>query len=59
MEPTDTQSPDHTEFDELCADIDEFEPLPAVKPENLERDEENDDDTSLDGQILAGLVSPV
>jgi hypothetical protein len=59
VQPTDTQSPDRTEFDELCADIDEFEPLPAVKAENLERDEENDDDTSLDGQILAGLVSPV
>jgi hypothetical protein len=47
------------EFDQMCAEVDEFEPLPAVKPKSLERQQGSEDDTSLDGQILAGLVSPV
>ncbi len=59
MEPTQTPSPDHVEFDQMCAEVDEFEPLPAVKPRSLEREQDSEDDTSLDGQILAGLVSPV
>ncbi len=54
-----TPSPDHGEFDSMCAEVDEFEPLPTVKPETLEREQDGEDDTSLDGQILAGLVSPV
>ena len=59
MEPTQTPSPDHVEFDQLCAGVEEFEPLPAVTAETLERDEDREDETSLDGQILAGLVTPV
>ena len=54
-----TPSPDHGEFDSMCAEVDEFEPLPTVRPETLEREPDGEDDTSLDGQILAGLVSPV
>jgi hypothetical protein len=56
---THTPSPDHNEFELLCADIDEFEPLPAVKAGNLEYGEDDADDGSFDDQILAGLVSPV
>lgn len=59
MEPTQTPSPEHVEFEKLCSEVDEFEPLPAVKAASLERDQDGEDDTSLDGQILAGLVSPV
>jgi hypothetical protein len=59
VRPIPTPSPDHIEFDQLCADVDEFEPLPAVKPGDLERDEDNGDEASFDDQILAGLVSPV
>ena len=43
----------------MCAEVDEFEQLPAVKPASLEREQNGEDNTSLDGQILAGLVSPV
>ncbi len=59
MEPLQTPSPDHTEFDLICAEIDDFEPLPAVSTRELEREQENEEATSFDGQILAGLVSPV
>jgi hypothetical protein len=59
VEPTQTPAPDHVEFDSMCAEVDEFEPLPTVKPESLEREQDSEDYTSLDGQILAGLVSPV
>ena len=59
MKPTQTPSPDHVEFDLMCSEVDEFEPLPTVKPTRLEREQDGEDDTSLDGQILAGLVSPV
>jgi hypothetical protein len=54
-----TPSPDHQDFDRMCAEVDDFEPLPAVKPASLERRQDNEDDTTLDGQIMAGLVSPV
>ena len=56
MRHTHRPSPDHIEFELLCADVDEFEPLPAVTAGNLERGE---DDTAFDDQIFAGLVSPV
>jgi hypothetical protein len=58
VEPTHTPSPEHTEFDLLCAEVEEFEPLPEVKPDTLERDRDDEDLTPLDSQILAGLVSP-
>jgi hypothetical protein len=51
------------EFDELCQDVDEFEPLPdhGTRPLITEPPETDDEDepTQLDGLILAGLVSPV
>ena len=59
MIPVQTPSPDHIQFDQICAEVDDFEPLLAVSSGVLEREQENEEETSLDGQILAGLVSPV
>jgi len=53
-----TPSPDHLEFDELCSEVEDFEPLPTLTAEPLERQPEGEETTPLDGQILAGLVSP-
>ena len=58
MEPARKPSPEHAEFDQLCADVEDFETLPTVRPAILERDEESDEH-SVDRQLLAGLVSPV
>jgi hypothetical protein len=55
---TQTPSTEHAEFDRMCSVLDEFEPLPAVSSPVLEHDEDGEENTSLDGQILAGLVSP-
>lgn len=61
--PTLATSPEgHLEFDQLCQDIDEFEPLPDLDATPLAGDPpagEDDEPTQLDGLILAGLVSPV
>jgi hypothetical protein len=54
--PLKTPSPDHVHFDDLCAEVDDFQPLPAVSSRVLEREAENGEETSLDGEILAGLV---
>jgi hypothetical protein len=53
-------STDHRTFDEICAPLDEWDHLPAVKGEPPEVEEEpfEDEDASLDGMILAGIVSP-
>jgi hypothetical protein len=53
-----TPTLDHVEFDQMCAEIDEFEPLPTADATSLESDPESEEETSLDSQILAGLVSP-
>jgi hypothetical protein len=62
-----TPSSEHVEFDELCREIDEFEPLPelivrrAVPAEHsADWDQEADRHSgTFDPLILAGLVSPV
>lgn len=54
-----TPSSDHLQFDQLCAEVDEFEPLPAVSSGPLEFEEDTEEATGLDEQILAALVSPV
>lgn len=54
-----TPSADHLQFDQLCADVDDFEPLPALSSGPLELDDDGAEDTPLDDQILAALVSPV
>ena len=53
-------STDHEQFDEICEPLDEWDHLPAVKGEPPEFGDEpiEDQEASLDGLILAGLVSP-
>ena len=57
MEQVQAPSPDHTEFDQLCAQVEDFGYLPEQTAPLEARDEEPD--TELDGMILAGLVCPV
>jgi len=60
MRSLQTPSSDHLEFDDLCREIDEFEPLPEliVRRARLAQQAEEDSGT-FDPLILAGLVSPV
>jgi hypothetical protein len=51
-------SPDHIEFDLLCLGIDEFEPLPSLTGQHSELVPDRVEESALDGQILAGLVTP-
>jgi hypothetical protein len=51
----------HAEFDLLCEPVDDDQLLPAVKAEPPQYERElpaEDEDASLDGLILAGLVAP-
>jgi hypothetical protein len=59
VEATQTPSAEHVEFDRLCAALEEWLPLPAYTNAPLESWGEEDEETPLDEQILAGLVSPV
>jgi hypothetical protein len=54
-----TPSADHVQFDQMCAEIDEFETLPAVTSQLFEYDDDDEEDTGLDSRILAALVTPV
>ncbi len=51
-----------TRFDEICAQLDEWDNLPTVTPKPAEPDDEWLDDDQrqqpLDELILAGLVAP-
>lgn len=60
MRSLQTPSSEHFEFDELCREIDEFEPLPEliVRRARLAQ-EKNEDSGTFDPLILAGLVSPI
>ena len=52
---------DQSQFEEICAEVQDFEPLPTVTPvpADLTAEPHDGDDTApLDGLILAGLVSP-
>jgi hypothetical protein len=49
-------SADHAEFERLCQELEEFEPLPVVKKDVAPPHAE---DEKLDGRILAGLIRPV
>lgn len=54
-------SNDHEQFDMLCEPVQDDELLPAVKAEPPKYERElpaEDEDASLDGLILAGLVAP-
>jgi hypothetical protein len=62
MQSLNQPSSEHLEFDELCQELDEFEPLPELIARRLPAapDQEPDGHSgSLDPLILAGLVSPV
>jgi hypothetical protein len=52
---------DHAQFDELCARVDDWEPLPAIAIGPVQPDASNEDEQQaapIDWMILAGLVSP-
>jgi hypothetical protein len=53
-----TPSPEHAEFDELVAEVEEFDQLPTHKVP-LESDPPDGEQSDLGGMILTGLVSPV
>jgi hypothetical protein len=60
---TDPSKPptDQSQFDEICAEVQDFEPLPTVTPVPADltaEAREGDDTAPLDELILAGLVSP-
>jgi hypothetical protein len=64
MQPLQTPSSEHHEFDELCREIDEFEPLPELVVRRADRvprspDQDQEGSGTFDPLILAGLVSPV
>jgi hypothetical protein len=59
VEPLQTPSLSHDEFDELCAEVGEFEPLPTVSSGALSETPDDEEDSSLNDQILVGLVHPV
>lgn len=60
MEATQTPTMVHLEFDRMCEALDEFEPLlPVVSVMPTPGHREETDETPLDQQILAGLVSPI
>jgi hypothetical protein len=56
--PLSTPSPEHVEFDQMTAEIDEFEPLPSMVTATIDAEPEGEEEASLDSQILAGLVTP-
>jgi hypothetical protein len=52
---------EHVQFDALCEGLDEYDALPARRPEPPQPAQVHDEDgrsERLDDQILAGLVSP-
>ena len=59
MEPTHTPSAEHEEFDQLCADVEDFETLPAVSPRTRGTERDTEEETPLNEQILAGLITPL
>lgn len=58
METTQTPSAEHVQFDQLCAQVEEWEPLPEFTSA-LPADAPEEGEGPLDGQIYAGLVTPV
>ena len=61
MKTVQTPPEDHTRFDAICAEVGEWEPHLTVPNQGVEDDDERSDEdrtSELDGQILAGLVSP-
>ncbi len=57
-----SQNPqDHVQFDHLCAQVEDYEPLPELVPgprDTTPNLGSGDQSESIDAEILAGLVSP-
>ena len=61
MRTMQTPSQDHAQFDAICADVGEWDTLPAVVSAPTEYEyvtEQEERVAPLDGLILAGLVTP-
>jgi hypothetical protein len=61
MDPKPSESADQPSFEEICAQVGDWETLPTVttRPADDATDEPYEHQTlPLDGLILAGLVSP-
>jgi hypothetical protein len=61
MSTMQTPSQDHAQFDAICADVGEWDTLPAVVSTPTEYAYETEDEehvAPMDGLILAGLVTP-
>jgi hypothetical protein len=61
MDSTQIPPEDHPGFDAICSEVQEFEHLPTVTTVPAPPAEAVDEEARtapLDGQILAGLVSP-
>jgi hypothetical protein len=58
VEATQTPSAEHAQFDRICAQVEEWEPLPEFTTA-LPADAPEEGDGPLDETIMAGLVSPV
>ena len=62
MERIRTPSTGHAQFDALCAGVEDFETLPELGPVPRDTGEPTrgapHDESTLDEQILAGLVTP-
>ncbi len=56
-----TEEPQMNRFDTICAEIEEYDHLPAVSHEHEQPTQlvtPEDHEADLDASILAGLVSP-
>jgi hypothetical protein len=59
MKPVKTPTDSHAQFDAICAQLAEFDPLPPVVKLPTDREPTEDEQAEpLNGLILAGLVSP-
>jgi hypothetical protein len=63
MQSINAPSQEHAQFDAMCDGLEDFEPLPELTGhlphEVLHAETRGQEDEALDGQIMAGLVSPL
>jgi len=60
VEPVQTPTPEHAEFDQMVSQVDDFEPLPWNTVPVLDETEEPEErESDVDQVILTGLVIPV
>jgi hypothetical protein len=56
-----SSDPSHIQFDSLCADVEDYEPLPELVPGPADTTPmlaAQEHEQAIDAEILAGLVSP-